>query len=118
MELLRQEHKQSVLTGLKGLIGLVGCYEFEYDEDRKPVNEICKDVFSILGQRVNDMIKHKENEEALGMLHLILKVFYKYNQVEMCSYLCDEKNVDPWIRCFKIILDMKCPPELRSMTAD
>ena len=84
MKLLKHENKLSVLTGLKGLIGLVGCYEYEYDEDRKPMNEICNDVFSILGHRVNDMIKHKENEEALSMLHLIFKVFYKFNQVEMC----------------------------------
>ena len=49
------------------------------DEDREPLHEIIKQSFEQLGNLVNEMINHKENSDALYMLHLVCKVFYKSN---------------------------------------
>lgn len=62
------------------------------------------------------MINNKENEDALYMLHLICKVFYVSNQMQMCPYLMEVDHLDPWILFFKTILDMECPPALESST--
>ena len=64
------------------------------------------------------MINNKENNDALYMLHLICKVFYVSNQLQMCPYLMENNNLDPWIQFFKTIMDMPCPPELCSPTED
>ena len=71
-----------------------------------------------MGLLVNDMIKNKENLDALYMLHLICKVFYVSNQLQMCPYLMQDNNLDPWIQFFKTILDMPCPPELNNVLED
>lgn len=62
------------------------------------------------------MINNKENDDALYMLHLICKVFYVSNQMQMCPYLMEGNNLDPWIMFFKTILDMETPPELAGPT--
>ena len=64
------------------------------------------------------MINNKENEDALYMLHLICKVFYVSNQMQMCPYLMEVDHLDPWILFFKTILDMECPPALEISTED
>ena len=79
------------------MYALAARYEFELDEDRLPLHQIIKDSFAVLGLLVNDMINHKENEDALYMLHLICKVFYKCNQLQMCPYLMEENTLDPWV---------------------
>jgi hypothetical protein len=62
------------------------------------------------------MINNKENTDALYMLHLVCKVFYVGNQLQMCPYLMEGDNLDPWVMFFKTILDMECPMELCSPT--
>ena len=52
------------------------------------------------------------------MLHLIVKIFDKCNRVKMCDYFLKGTALDSWAQCFKIILDMQCPPELSSDTKD
>ena len=64
------------------------------------------------------MINHKENSDALYMLHLICKVFYASNHLQMTPFLMQENNLDPWIQFFKTILDMECPANLSAPTQD
>jgi len=71
-----------------------------------------------LGVLVNDMINNKENQDALYMLHLICKVFYVSNQLQMCPFLMEGTNLDPWVQFFKTIIDMPVPEELGSTTDD
>jgi hypothetical protein len=97
---------------------LASRYEFELDEDRLPLHKIIKDSFSVLGALVNDMINNKENTDALYMLHLICKVFYVSNQLQMCPYLMEGDNLDPWIMFLKTIMDMPCPDDLCAPTSD
>lgn len=118
LELLTVNDQISVYAGLQGLFALAARYEFELDEDRLALHEIIQKSFSVLGALVNDMINNKENNDALYMLHLICKVFYVSNQLQMCPYLMEGDNLDPWIQFFKTIMDMPCPPELCSPTED
>jgi len=67
---------------------------------------------------VGDMIMNKENQDALYMLHLICKVFYVSNQLQMSPYLMTGENLAPWIQFFKTILDMPCPENLSQKTDD
>lgn len=115
---LTQQNQVSVYAGLQGLFALASRYQFEMDEEREPLHQIIKDSFSVLGNLVNDMINHKENEDALYMLHLICKVFYVSNQLQMCPYLMEGSNLDPWVQFFKTILDMPCPPHLSAVTTN
>lgn len=108
----------SIYAGLLGLFALAARYEFELDEDRLPLHQIIKESFSVLGLLVNDMINSKENPDALYMLHLICKVFYVSNQLQICPYLMEENNLDPWVQFFKTILDMDTPPDLVNSTSD
>mmetsp|Transcript_29520 Transcript_29520/g.44887 ORF Transcript_29520/g.44887 Transcript_29520/m.44887 type:complete len:666 (+) Transcript_29520:641-2638(+) len=63
------------------------------------------------------MINHREKEDALYMLHLICKVFYTSNHMQMAPYLMEGENIQPWILFFKTILDMECPADLSSATS-
>ena len=38
--------------------------------------------------------------------------------MEVCSYFLQDNNLDRWVQCFKILLDMPCPPELQSLTEE
>jgi hypothetical protein len=107
-----------VYAGLQGLFALAARYEFEMDEDRLPLHTIIQESFSVLGSLVNDMINNKENTDALYMLHLVCKVFYVGNQLQISPYLMEGDNLDPWILFFKTILDMECPIDLRTPTDD
>jgi hypothetical protein len=106
---LKTQNQLTVYAGLQGLFALAARYEFEMDEDRLPLHHIIQESFSVLGNLVNDMINNKENTDALYMLHLVCKVFYVGNQLQMCPYLMEGDNLDPWIMFFKTILDMECP---------
>jgi hypothetical protein len=64
------------------------------------------------------MINNKENTDALYMLHLVCKVFYVGNQLQISPYLMEGDNLDPWIAFFKTIMDMECPPDLHSLSED
>ena len=97
MALLTVNDQVSVYAGLQGLFALAARYEFELDEDRHALHDIIQQSFSVLGALVNDMINNKENNDALYMLHLICKVFYVGNQLQMCPYLMEGGNLDPWI---------------------
>lgn len=62
------------------------------------------------------MIINKENSDALYMMHLVCKVFYVSNQLQVCPFLMEDHNMDPWIQFFKTILDMPTPADLRDPT--
>ena len=68
-----------VYTGMLGLVAIVSRYEFEVDTPREQLYRIIADTFPRLGSLVNDMIGQMENEDALYMLHLVCKIFYKSN---------------------------------------
>jgi importin-7 len=110
--------RESVYTGLQGLFALAARFEFELDEDRLPLHAVIKDSFEILGSLVSQMMQHKDDADALHMLHLICKVFYVSNQLQMCPYLMEAGHLDPWVQFFKAILDMECPPDLSAQTDD
>jgi importin-7 len=71
--------RESVYAGLQGLFALAARFEFELDEDRVPLHQIIKESFSVLGALVSQMMQHKDDSDALHMLHLICKVFYVSN---------------------------------------
>ena len=50
------------------------------------------------------------------MMHLVCKVFYVSNQLQVCPYLMQDNNMDPWVQFFKTILDMKMPQELTQVS--
>ena len=118
MSYLEAGDRESVYAGLQGLFALTARFEFELDEDRDPLHEIIRESFSHLGSLVGQMLDHKNDADALYMLHLICKVFYVSNQLQMSPYLMDAENLDPWIHFFKTILDLPCPPDLSSSTED
>lgn len=66
------------MTGLLSLKGLVKKYEYEMEEERKPLQEIIKQNFPILGALVDALLK-ETSELALEMLHIICKIFYISN---------------------------------------
>jgi len=52
------------------------------------------------------------------MLHLICKVFYVSNQLQMCPFLMEQGALDPWMGLFRTILDMPCPDDLIKPTEE
>lgn len=106
----------SIYAGLQGLLALASRYEFEFDEDRIPLHEIITASFTKLGELVNLMIQRMDNHDSLALLHLVCKVFYVSNQLQVCPYLMQDDNLDPWMGLFKTILDMPCPAELCAHT--
>ena len=66
----------------------------------------------MLGPLINQLMTNKENSDALMILHLICKVFFKSNYLKVCPCLMKDGALDPWIQFFKTILDMPTPAEL------
>ena len=91
---------------------LVTNFEYEAGEDRKPLERVSARILPVLGQFMNEVISNKDNSQAMNMLYLILKVFDKCTRIKMSDYLMRGDKLDPWIKCFKIILDFPCPPDL------
>lgn len=79
MGLLNQKNQFSIYAGLQGLHALSARYEFELKEERLPLYQIIRESFPVLVSLVNDMIKNKDNSDALYILYLIMKVFHKCN---------------------------------------
>ena len=118
MGYLNNHTQQSIYAGLLGLFALTARFEFELDEDREPLFEIIKGTFDKLGSLVNDMVTNIGNTDALYMMHLVCKVFYVCNQLQVCPHLMENNNLDPWVEFFKTILDMKVPEDLKTVTND
>ena len=59
-----------------------------------------------------------DNDEALTILHYIVKIFYVSNQLMLCPFLRENNSLAPWIQMFKILLDMQLPENLESPTED
>lgn len=116
MEYLSKNDEKSIYTGLQGLYALSARYEFELDEDREPLHHIIRQSYDKLGQLVNTMIVNKENQDALYMMHLVCKVFYVSNQLQVSPFLMEDQHMDPWVQFFKTILDMPAPEELKTAT--
>lgn len=118
MAYLQKNDQVSVFAGLQGLYALCSRYEFELDEQREPLYDIVEKTFVVLGPLVNDMMANRDNEDALFMLHLICKVFYTSNQLQMTPFLMEKDTLHPWFAFFKEILDMPVPPELAAPTEE
>lgn len=118
MAFLNEQNQFTVHAGLQGLHALSMKYEFELVQDRLPLNQIIKDSFSVLGPLVKNIISNNGKSDALYMLYLIFKIFYKSNQLSLCPFLMEANNSDPWISMIKSILDMPMPNDLTSYTED
>lgn len=118
MQALNSQNEKGTLTGLLTLFGLVKKYEFEMDKDREPLYEIWNQVIGILGNLVNQVMGSLEDETALQILHLIGKVFFASNQLQILPFLAEGDNLVPWMQFFKQILDLAVPAELSSITED
>ena len=66
-------------------------------------------VNEMINKVVSEMGDDSEKFDALYMLHLICKVFYVSNQLQICPYLMEENTLDPWVQFFKTILDLPVP---------
>ena len=119
-QLLALNEEKAVHTGLMVLHALVCRYEFEMEEDREPLFAILDQTFGSLGNLINTMLQHTGSEVALNILHLICKVFYTSNQLELAPFLCDPQNpaLSQWIEFFIHMLKLDVPPELCSFTED
>ena len=80
-----------------GLVALVARYEPEIGEDREPLFKIIDTVFPQLGLLVNNMFQHRENADALHMLHMVCKVFYKANHLILAPSLMQGDVIDNWL---------------------
>lgn len=118
MGYLNEQNQQSIYAGLLGLQTLASRYEFELDEEREPLFEIIRSSFERLGLLVNDMINHQDNIDALHMMHLVCKVFYTCNQLQMCPYLMESNHLNPWMQFFKTIIDLPLPEALSAISTD
>ena len=115
---LNSQNDKGILTGLLALFGLTKKYEYELEEDRDPLFVILQKVFDVLGNLINQVIEHSDNEVALKILHLITKVFYVSNQLQIAPFLTAEGALDPWIAFFKNLLDRPVPAELDNFVED
>ena len=123
MEFLNIQDESAVHAGLRGLLAIIGRYEFEDRDDQGgQLNEIVAQSFPALGKLVHQMIQMQQQgedgDDAGCLLHLVCKVVYKSNHVCVCPYLMEGENMDPWISFFKRILDMVVPAHLASETED
>ena len=101
------------------MYGIVSRYEnIDNEFERKPLYSITKELFTVLGSLVNKLVPNKENYDTLYLLHLVCKVFFKYNRLILSPYLIAEDMMNPWMSFFKIILDMPCPADLSSPTSN
>jgi importin-7 len=114
----QQSDEKAVLAGLMGLKGLVKKYEYEMEDERKPLYEIVEQTFGILGGLVNQVLSI-ENEKAYEIMYLISKIFYTANQLYVCPFFAgNPEALDPWIAFFKHLMDRPLPAELDSMVED
>ena len=59
-----------------------------------------------MGNLINQLINNLENEIALRILHLICKIFYVSNQLQIAPFLMESGTIDPWMMFFKSLLDL------------
>ena len=98
MAYLKSSSEKEILAGLQGLHALSAMYEFEKDNTaRELLNQMVIESFVVLLPLVNKLMENKEQEDALKVLHLIFKVFYKFNAIEVSACLMEGNNLDPWI---------------------
>ena len=97
MQQLQLESQVRICAGLKGLYALAAKYEHKLNEDRAPLDQIISSSFAVLGSLVNSIVSKEENADNLQILYLIVKVFGKYNSLQMSPYLMEESALEPWI---------------------
>jgi hypothetical protein len=47
---------------------------------------------------------------------MICKIFYISNQLQICPFIAEGTNLDPWIMFFKTIVDRSLPDDVESFT--
>ena len=117
MAFLETKDPPSVAAGLEGLYAMCSKYEFKLYEMRGPLDDIVLRSYPVLGLLINDMMNNSGNEDALRILHLISKIFYRCNQYIMCHcFYANTTMLEPWISFFKTVLELPVPPELAAPT--
>lgn len=118
VECLNTKTEKHILTGLIALHGLVKHYEFQLEPEREQLYTICDACFVILGSLVDQLIGQSDNEEALHIFHLICKVFYAANQLQVVPGLKEVDKLKPWLEFFKTMMELNVPEALGSPEED
>ena len=90
------------------------------EDERKQIDHIMKICTPLFGNLINQVMDpaSQGNQDALGILYLICKVFYIANNVAIVECLKTMEGLLPWVQLFAKIIEMKVPDDLGSFTED
>lgn len=86
--------------------------KLKLEEELMPLNMMFEHSHSVFNLLLNDMMANEPNYGSLTMLHSILEVFQRCNEIQMSPCLIDKNALEPWIFLFKLLLDLPIPDEI------
>jgi hypothetical protein len=115
---LNSQNEKGIYTGLLALHALVQKYEFCLEEEREPLLLVIDQSFGVLGGLINHLMAHTESDVALQILHMICKVFFSSNQLQVAPFLTEGENIAPWIGFFNQLLNLPISASLCTLVED
>ena len=77
---LSSTEENIIISGLRALKELLRAYEFEIDEERKPIYQIV-DLFFPQLEKLIEYVTGGNSPNQILLMHLISKIFFLSNQV-------------------------------------
>ncbi len=125
---LSSPQENIIISGLRALKELLRAYEFEIDEERKPIYQIVDLFFPVL-EKLIQYVTTANSPNQILLMHLISKIFFLSNQVTnlliilqynlqivICPSLMQSGRLMPWISFFKGILETSLGAEFETPT--
>lgn len=102
---------------LLALKRLVETYQFQIDEERKPLEQIVSYTFPSL-EKLTQRFLENYNEQSGTLISVVLKIFYQAVYLQIPYYLRSMEVFNVWMTYIKLILSAGVPAELSTPTLD
>jgi hypothetical protein len=107
-------------VGLLCLLAYLRNFQYVNDNERQPMYKLLEECLGILGVLVTELAaKCKPNNEiALHILNLILKIFNVANHSQIVPFLTRRDRIDAWLRLAYEVLSLPVPTNFNSETTE
>eukprot|EP00347_Sterkiella_histriomuscorum_P021385 403334157 len=113
---LKSGNENSQISGLIALKQVMEAFQFSLDHERAPLN-VLVDVFFPVLEVLMQNISNSSSENQVQIMHLIAKIFFAANNVEISQFFVNNpQKVSPWIQFFLGIMETQLGDQFETPT--
>lgn len=115
--LLEQQEERQVFGGLVALKEVVHKFEYEFQDNRKPLHEIVNKLFPRI-EEIFTNLAEVHTEDAMRAKNIIMETFYLANQVKISNRYLKPSQFDALVNLVMSAFTQELPAEYTEKTDD